>query len=137
MGDHELDRESELDAGAEQALAALLTAPALTDHEWDALRTGVERACELPLARRRAAARARRLRVVKWLGPALPLAAAAVLLLLLGVPSGGRNGDGQENDALSAAERALLADVSDAEFTLLVSGAAEAEALLLIAAGED
>ena len=137
MGDHELDRESELDAGAEQALAALLASPALTDHEWDALRTGVERACELPLARRRGAARARRLRVMRWLGPALPLAAAAVVLLLLGVPSGGRNGGGQGNEALSAAERALLADVSDAEFTQLVSGAAEAEALLLIAAGED
>jgi len=134
MSDFELDREPELAPEEEQALAAVLAAPALSGDDWESLRGRVTDACELPLARRRRAAHPRRAQALKWLRPALPLAAAALLLILLWSPlDGPRSGDNGQSADLTAAERALLADVSDAEFAQLVSGAADAEALLLIA----
>lgn len=136
MSDHDLDREFELSPEEERALGAVLGEPELSAAEWEVLRSNIVQAGELPLAERRRAAKSRRPASAAWLRPLLPLAAAAVLLLVLGrtftTPNGASNG----NTELSPAEQALLADVSDAEFARLVSGAADAEALLLIAAGE-
>ena len=134
MIEHELDRNEGLDPGEAAALQTLLTAPQLTDGDRESLRARIAAAAELPLARRRRALPSRRAVAIRWLRPALPLAAAAVLFLVLfrSAPPGS-----PENGALTAAESALLADVSDAEFARLVSGAADAEALLLIAVGDD
>ena len=131
MKEYEFDRESDLSTEAEQALASVLAAPELNDEELAALRGRIAQTAALPLARRRAAHRPRSR--VMWLRPLLPLAAAALLVLVLNRRDGTEAPPAAE---LSAAERALLADVSDAEFAQLVSGAGQAEALLLMAVTE-
>ncbi|NJD09043.1 MAG: hypothetical protein FIB01_00910 [Gemmatimonadetes bacterium] len=135
MSDYELDRETELTAEEEQALHAVLAAPELNDEDWEALHARVTAACQLPLARRRPAMRSRRAGTFWWLRPVLPLAAAALLLIIFRLPFGGgeRSGEAGQAAASSAAERALLADVSDAEFAQLVAAGEDAESLLLMA----
>jgi len=137
MTDHELDRDPVLNTEEQQALDSLLAEPELSAGEWDSLRDRIERACELPLARRRQAIRPRRAAVAKWLRPALPLAAAALLLIVLSTQLDLGTGDRQPGGELGVAERTLLADVSDAEFAQLVSGEADAAALLLMAVSEE
>ena len=137
MKDHELDRDSVLNTEDQQALNSLLAEPELSAGEWDSLRDRIERACELPLARRRLAIRPRRAAFAKWLRPALPLAAAAALLIVLSTQLDLGNGERPPVGELGVAERTLLADVSDAEFAQLVSGEADAAALLLMAVSEE
>jgi hypothetical protein len=138
MSDYETDRESELDFAEQEALSALLAVPELSAGEWNELRGSIERACELPLAQRRKSGRPSRARVITWLWPALPMAAAAVLLIMLRTPSR-EVGNGKRPSAteLTTAEQVLLMDVSDTEFTQLVAGAADAEALLRMAVREE
>jgi len=137
MSDYELGQGGELSAEEERALAAVLAEPELSADEWEALHARVAAAGELPLARRRRATQPRRRAAMRWLLPALPLAAAAALLIL--VRSGTlepRPGSSAQTADLTAVERVLLADVSDAEFARMVSGADDAEALLLLAADQ-
>lgn len=121
------DDELQLDAREQEALDALLREPSLTEAEWDALRREITRACDAPLAARRARP-ARRPAATRWLAPLVPLAAAALLLVFLGR-------DGAPPAELTPAEQALLADVPEDEFARMVSGASDAEELLLMAVG--
>lgn len=119
--------EVQLDAREQVALDALLREPRLTDAEWHALHGRITRLCDAPLAERRART-ARRPRTARWLRPLVPLAAAALLLVFFV-----RDGSGPPE--LSTAEQALLADVPEDEFARMVSGASNAEELLLMAVG--
>jgi hypothetical protein len=130
MSDFEIDRDADLPAEMEEAVWSVLAAPELDAEDVAALSGRIAHASALPLARRRAAYRPRTARAVRWLRPLLPLTAAALLVLVLARPDGG---DASPAADLGVAERALLAEVSDAEFARLVSGAEEAEALLLMA----
>lgn len=108
--------------------------------DWDAMRTNIRNRAELPLARRRA------LHVAspRWVKPLLPLAAAAGLAGIFWL--GGFGGD--DTAAPTAApvavgatnptsiREALLSDVSDQEFRLLVADRNDPDELLMIAAGQ-
>jgi hypothetical protein len=135
------DGQPDLEPAEQAALDAVLCAPELTDAEWDRLRHSTLHAAGRLLAQRRvtlpdsrhAPSRIRpprRLPSLRWIVPALPVAAAAVLLLVL-VP---RNEPAAPFDA---AVETLLADVSDDEFRLLVSGHADAASLLLLAVQDE
>jgi hypothetical protein len=135
MSDMKIDRNP-LEPEEERALAELLDEPHLAAAEWDRLHGRIARAAAPALARRRMPRRARGT-LPRWLVPVLPLAAAALLVLLLRTPGVDPAGTGPAAVELGPAERALLADVSDVEFAQLVSGAADAEALLLMAVSEE
>jgi ferric-dicitrate binding protein FerR (iron transport regulator) len=134
------DGQPALEPAEQAALDAVLSAPELTDAEWDRLRHSTLHAAERLLAQRRvvlpdrrpAPSRVRppRRPSLRWIAPALPVAAAAVLLLVL-VP---RN---EPVAPFDAAVETLLADVSDDEFRLLVAGHADAASLLLLAVQDE
>lgn len=133
MSEETFDPALELEPAEQQALDALLREPQLTGAEWATLHARVMSAAAPALAARRAPVAGRPLRSTRswrWLLPALPLAAAAALLLVLRpVP-----------DAVAPfvePEMALLADVSEQEFQLLVSGHADAASLLLLAVQDE
>lgn len=154
MKDDRLDdtRASELEPRQQALLDTLLATPRITAEEWEQLHGRIARAAADELARRRSLAaplaelpdpvvlpmghgrspmvtprgRAR----ARWLLPVIPLAAAAALLLVVSVPD-------EPAPAFGAAEAALLADIPDHEFSRLVSGHADAAALLLVAVQED
>jgi hypothetical protein len=124
-----------LDPAQQQALDAVLAAPDLSAAELDRLHRSIMLAAAPGLAARRAAAAPRlsasRLRGrTRWFAPVLPLAAAAALLMVIRQP------DPAELE-FHAEDAALLADVPDHEFSLLVSGHADAAALLLLAVSGD
>jgi ferric-dicitrate binding protein FerR (iron transport regulator) len=129
------DSGMHLDPGAQAALDALLALPEPSDREWAALHGAIVEAGGERLARRRV--RAAHLRPTpvrvhrrrRWLAPALSLAAAAVLLLMIGRVQ-------RETVAFDATARALLADVSDHEFSRLAAGHTDAASLLLLAVQE-
>lgn len=107
--------------------------PPLEEVDWEGLRERARRGAELPLAARQRAARAPAPR--PWARRLLPAAAAASLALgvWLGAASDRAPGTAPAV-AVDEAEAVLRADLSDQEFRSLVSGRAEAESLLLLAA---
>jgi hypothetical protein len=106
--------------------------------DWSAMRTTIRSRAALPLARRRASAKPR------WVRPVIPIAAAASIAVLLW--AGGIGRDGPTGAAVSVAapgatyqlsiQEALLADMSEQEFRLLVSDRNDPDDLLMIAASE-
>jgi hypothetical protein len=109
--------------------------------DWQRLRASTAARAELPLARRRGAARRRA--AARWAAALAPVAAAAALAfaLLPGArPSGGRAADAVALDS-GAAPRPRVEEVVDASYPAgdverLISGRADADALLLAAVGE-
>lgn len=133
MSEEKFEPALELEPAEQEALDALLREPQLTSAEWAALHAQVMSAAAPALAARGApaAAHPRRFpRAWRWLAPMLPLAAAAALLLVLRPAP----------DAVMPTvepEAALLADVSEQDFRLLVSGHADAASLLLLAVQDE
>lgn len=121
-------RLAEGDAGLDQA-------------ERSELRARIAAAAELPLARRRGARAIsgigpRRQRVIRSLAP---LAAVAGLATLVWVGLDRQSGEpGARSDLaeISTLEEAFVADLSEQEFRAFVSGRANSDELLLLAAGE-
>jgi hypothetical protein len=127
-----------LEPEQEAALQALLAPPDLPQDDWDRMhRAIVMRRARAPRRPRngqcryfgrppqpRAGAHA-----LRWLRPAVPLAAAAALLLVFV----------QREDTIpfDFTEEALLAEMSDSEFHRLISGSAEAASLLLLAVQDE
>jgi hypothetical protein len=145
MRDHTRDdMQAELEPEEQAALEALLRTPELTDADWDRLHRSTSEAAERLLAQRRIASvvarrppsRVRPVRqwpVPRWLAPALPLAAAAALLLFVTQ----REDAVRPHGTFGAADEMLLADVSDYEFSLLVSGHADPASLLMLAVQDE
>jgi hypothetical protein len=128
--DRDLTHDPRRDVELERTLRALDDEPPLHEVDWDALRAGIRTRAELPLARRRRAARARA--TPRWLRPLVPAALAAGIALTFVM----RGGPGDaEDDAfdLLAVEQAVHADVSDPEFRLMITGMNDADELLAIA----
>jgi hypothetical protein len=135
------DEQPDLEPAAQAALDAVLIPPELTEAEWHRLHRSTMDAAQRLLAQRRVMSpidrpvpsrvRGSRPRPsLRWIMPALPVAAAAVLLLVV-----------VQRDApvapLDQAAEALLADVSEDEFKMLVSGHADAASLLLLAVQDE
>jgi hypothetical protein len=125
----------DLEPGTQNALDALLTLPEPTEPEWSALHASIMAAAGERLARRRmVAAPVRqaptRIRRRRWLATALPLAAAAAVLIVIGRPRAPAL-------TLDATAEALLADISDVEFSRLVAGHEDAVGLLLLAVQDE
>ncbi|HEX6927229.1 MAG TPA: hypothetical protein VF167_17525 [Longimicrobiaceae bacterium] len=108
----------------------------LEEVDWAEMRSNIRQRASLPLARRRA------LQVAspRWVKPLIPLAAAAGLATVFWL------GIGREDSSLPAStpvavatpvsiQEALLSDVSDQEFRLLVADR-DADELLMIAASQ-
>lgn len=113
--------------------------PPLEQVDWEALRASIVSRAELPLARRRSGSA----RLVRWTRRALPLAAAASIALAVWLTEAPPMGPEAVAEAVPGEiapgvtpEAAFDANLSDQEFQLLVSGRANADALLLVAIGE-
>jgi hypothetical protein len=112
----------------------------MDDVDWAAMRTNIRHRASLPLARRRALEAAS----PRWVRPLLPIAAAASIAALLwtgGLDFGASTILDMAPVTVGAAypstiQEALLSDVSDQEFRLLMAGRNDADELLLIAAGQ-
>lgn len=107
----------------------------LDDVDWGAMRSTIRSQAALPLARRRETAKPR------WIRPFIPLAAAASIAALLW--AGGVGRDGPASPAIAAGtahqisiQEALLADMSEQEFRLLVADRNDPDDLLMIAASQ-
>lgn len=112
----------------------------MDDVDWAVMRTNIRGRAALPLARRRAM----QVASPRWLRPLLPLAAAAGIATIIWV--GGFAGD--NSSAMPVApvtvgatlqpsiQEALLSDVSDQEFRLLMADRNDSDELLMIAAGQ-
>ena len=108
--------------------------------DWDAMRSNIRHRAQLPLARRRALEAAS----PRWLKALLPVAAAAGLASIVWIGGFG----GQESATPGAApmsigpassasiQEALLSDISDQEFRVLVADRNDPDELLMIAASE-
>jgi hypothetical protein len=139
--DHGNEGQPDLEPAAQAALDAILNPPELTEAEWHRLHRSTMDAAQRLLAQRRVLSPAdrpvpsrvhgsRQRPSLRWIMPALPVAAAAVLLLVVV----------QRNAPVAPLDRvaeALLADVSEDEFKLLVSGHADAASLLLLAVQDE
>lgn len=110
----------------------------LDDVDWSAMRTNIRNRAALPLARRRAI----HLASPRWVRPLLPLAAAASIAALAWTGAIGGDGPGAASMApvtvgaapQASIQEALLSDMSDQEFRLLMAGRNDADELLMIAA---
>ncbi|HEX8272039.1 MAG TPA: hypothetical protein VF615_05275 [Longimicrobiaceae bacterium] len=106
--------------------------------DWTRLRAGIAARAEMPLARRRASARRRA--AARWAAALAPAAAAAALAfaLLPGARSpGGRAAGPAEGSAPGAqVEEVVEASYPARDVERLISGRADADALLLAAVGE-
>jgi hypothetical protein len=127
-----------LEPEQEAALQALIAPPDLPQDDWDRMHRAIVGAAHAHLAARAAAntdtaaapaTAARRRAALRWLRPAVPIAAAAALLLVFV----------QREDTVpfDFTEDALLAEMSDSEFHRLISGSAEAASLLLLAVQDE
>ena len=134
---NELFRDPEIAA----ALRMIESEPPASQVDWEALRSSIVARAELPLAQRRT----RSARLHRWARPLVPLAAAASIALAAWVngaigPARLSNPIADSNAETVAPavtpEDVFQADVSEQEFRLLVSGRANTDALLLMAAGE-
>lgn len=116
------------------ALTDLEPQPPMAEVDWEALHHSIHDQAALPLARRRRAAR------WGWARPVIPAAMAAGLALFVffGIrgPADPLGAFEERPEGFVSAEEALHADISDDEFILLVSGLADADALLLLAVDE-
>jgi hypothetical protein len=109
----------------------------LDDVDWAAMRTNIRNRAALPLARRRAL----RAASPRWVRPLIPIAVAASIAVLLWTGDFGAGDPTVANIApvtvgatlQPTIQEALLADVSEQEFRLLVADN-DSDALLLIAA---
>ena len=108
----------------------------LEEVDWAEMRSNIRPRASLPLARRRAM----QVASPRWVKPLIPLAAAAGLATVFWL------GIGREDSSLPAStpvavatpvsiQEALLSDVSDQEFRLLVADR-DADELLMIAASQ-
>ena len=128
---HEIERDPEL----AEALRLIESEPPLDQVDWSALRTTIGSRAELPLARRRT----RSARLARWTRPLVPLAAAARIALALWFTGPARElirpvADGAERVVPAVTpEEIFQADVSEQEFQNIVSGRANADALLFLA----
>ena len=111
----------------------------LDDVDWAAMRSHIRSRSSLPLARRRAI----QVASPRWVRPLLPIAAAASIAVLLwtgGLDFGGSAPIDVAPVTVGAnpasIREALLSDVSDQEFRLLMAERNDADELLLIAAGQ-
>jgi hypothetical protein len=112
----------------------------MDDVEWSAMRSNIRGRAALPLARRRAI----QVASPRWARRLVPIAAAASIAALLwtgGLDFGTTASTDLPavtvRDASPASIReALLSDVSDQEFRLLMAERNDADELLLIAAGQ-
>ena len=111
----------------------------LDDVDWAAMRSNIRSRRSLPLARRRAI----QVASPRWVRPLLPIAAAASIAVLLW--TGGHDFGGSAPIDVApvtvganpaSIREALLSDVSDQEFRLLMAERNDADELLLIAAGQ-
>lgn len=107
----------------------------LEEVDWGAMRSTIRSRAALPLARRRESARPR------WSRRLIPLAAAASMAALLWAGGVGRDGPASPAVAAGSAhqisiQEALLADMSEQEFRLLVADRNDPDDLLMIAASE-
>lgn len=108
--------------------------------DWAAMRTNIRSRAALPLARRRALHAAS----PRWLRPLLPLAAAAGIAVVLWTGGLGFDDTAPTEVAPVSAgitvqpsiQDALLSDLSDQEFRLLVADRNDADELLMIAVTE-
>ncbi|CAN5584143.1 hypothetical protein BH24GEM3_BH24GEM3_14520 [soil metagenome] len=138
MNHDELRHDPAPDPQLQVALRALGEEPPVEQVDWEALRRSVNERAELPLARRRRAARSATAH--RWLRPLIPTAAAAGLVLAvffgMRAPEDSRiappDAEAPQIGFVSA-EEALRADLPDDEFILLVSGMANSEELLRLA----
>ena len=111
----------------------------LDDVDWAAMRSNIRSRSSLPLARRRAI----QVASPRWVRPLLPIAAAASIAVLLwtgGLDFGGSAPIDVAPVTVGAnpasIREALLSDVSDQEFRLLMAERNDADELLLIAADQ-
>ena len=108
----------------------------LEEVDWNAMRSAIRERAAMPLARRRKVQRG----APRWLRPLIPVAAAASIAVL--VWTGGIGREGPAGVAVPQAateypisiEEALLADLSEQEFRLVVAGRSDPDELLMIAA---
>lgn len=111
--------------------------------DWAAMRSNIRNRAALPLARRRALEAAS----PRWARPLVPIAAAASIAVLLwtgALQFGGAAAVDVPAVTVTAAypaqpasiREALLSDVSDQEFRLLMAERNDSDELLLIAAGQ-
>lgn len=129
---NDIERDPELEA----ALRLIESEPPFDEVDWSALRSSITARAELPLARRRT----RSARLARWTRPLVPLAAAASIALALWItgPFGelaNPIASGAPDVVVPAVspEDVFQADLSEQEFRNIVSGRANADALLLLA----
>lgn len=133
---HEPMNDAARDREIEAALRLAESEPPFDEVDWSALRSSITARAEMPLARRRA----RSARRARWTRTFVPLAAAASIALALWVtgPFGelatpvARGAPDAVVPAVSP-EDVFQADLSEQEFRNIVSGTADADALLLLA----
>ena len=134
MSEYERGDDMQLEAAEQRALEALLAVPRLSEGDWDRLHRNIVAGAGATLARRGSNAN-RRSRLLR---PAiLSLAAAATFFIVFRMSVQNDRGSSDVPAELTASEEVLLMDVPDAQFTRIVSGGADAEALLLMAVSED
>jgi hypothetical protein len=109
----------------------------LDEVDWSAMRTTIRNRAAMPLARRRSARRG----VPRWVRPLIPIAAAASVAVVVwtgGIGRGGPAGTVVQQTAAASSpisiQEALLTDLSEQEFRVLVSARTDADELLMIAA---
>ena len=108
----------------------------LDDVDWSAMLTTIRNRAAMPLARRRSARR----RVPRWVRPLIPIAAAASVAMVVWTGGIGRAGPtpaAQQAAAVASQitiQEALLTDLSEQEFRVLVSARTDPDELLMIAA---
>jgi hypothetical protein len=133
----EIRRDPEIAA----ALRMIESEPPVAEVDWNALRSAIVARAELPLAQRRT----RSARLGRWTRPLVPLAAAASIALAAwvnGIIGPGTlstpiaDGDPELVAPAVTPEDVFQADVTEQEFRLLVSGRADADALLRVAIEE-
>lgn len=136
MNDQELQPDPQIGA----ALRWLEGEVPVENVDWAVMRTNIRNRAALPLARRRAV----RVASPRWLRPLIPLAAAASVAVLLW--TGGLDFDRPGTATVApitvganyatSIQEALLSDVSDQEFRLLMADGNDADDLLMIAASQ-
>lgn len=137
MNEHqELERDPQIAA----ALRLVEGEVPADEVDWAGLRSNIRNRAALPLARRRALEAAS----PRWTRPLVPIAAAASIAVLLWTGALQFGGAAPVNVApvtvtaasTASIREALLSDVSDQEFRLLMAERNDSDELLLIAAGQ-
>lgn len=140
MKDEMNDQELEPDPVVGAALRWAEGEVPMDEVDWVAMRTNIRGRAALPLARRRALEATS----PRWVRPLVPIAAAASIAVLLwtgALDFGGAATVDVAPVTVTAVNQptireALLSDVSEQEFRLLMAERNDADELLLIAAGQ-